>query len=114
MTRNEAEQFFDKVIGKKIVYHSPSSTHPSYFIPDCLNFICSFNLPILGGFLQNGVRAIFAIGGGFVKEDKSDNTYWTFHESESEPSILDKCTCGAKHTSSPNHHLSYCDLKDNL
>ena len=23
-----------------------------------------------------------------------------------------KCTCGAKHTSNPNHHLPYCDIKE--
>ena len=23
----------------------------------------------------------------------------------------DKCTCGAKHTSRPNYHLEYCDIK---
>lgn len=24
-----------------------------------------------------------------------------------------ECTCGAKHTSRPNFHLSYCEVKDN-
>lgn len=26
--------------------------------------------------------------------------------------IIPKCQCGAKHTSNPNHHLSWCDAKD--
>lgn len=29
------------------------------------------------------------------------------------PPPVPKCTCGAKHTSFPNHHLSWCDLGDN-
>lgn len=28
------------------------------------------------------------------------------------PSFIKECTCGAKHTSFKNKHLSWCDLKE--
>ena len=37
-------------------------------------------------------------------ESGSDSDYWWLPKKK-------VCTCGAKHTSFPNHHLDWCDLK---
>lgn len=35
-----------------------------------------------------------------------------FLDEQKTPSYSKQCSCGAKHTSNPKHHLSYCDIKE--
>lgn len=39
---------------------------------------------------------------------KPEDYYWNAEESAS--NTVKKCDCGAKHTSFPNHHMSWCSL----
>jgi hypothetical protein len=39
--------------------------------------------------------------------------YLEIDNSSTNSNVNHECTCGAKHTSTPNFHLNYCDIKAN-
>jgi hypothetical protein len=102
------KEFFNKVKGRKIYFTGWTTagqpTKDTYFIPEEY-----FEGGWMVGSLQTALRLFRAqrcvIGKGF--DFDKGNCWKVFEETAPVPK---QCTCGAKHTCTPNSHLYYCEL----